>query len=1574
MQRIYILSLFFLIAASAMEAQSWQWAKEANSAADELAWDLSCDTSSGVIYAGGYFKGNISAAYGASFTVTGGGADGFVAKYDPNGNVLWAFKIGGSGEDEVRTVATDVSGNVYASGYFTGTVDFDPGVASFNLTSTGMSDGFLAKYTTSGTLIWAVKFGSTAEDEAWKVTCDPAGNAYVTGQYNNSAVTFHSTSAATATTFSTAGQIDMFTCKYNPGGVVQWAISGGGSKDDIGYKVVADNSNVYITGIFSNSFDLLSTSGSTVSLLNSNSGNKSDIFVAAYSQAGSFLWSTSAGSNEDDIGMGIAQDANNLYITGSIKGVADFPYPAAVFTKACQGATDIFLACMSKSNGIFQWVSSETGSGVGEEEAKAIRMNHDGTLLVTGYFKNTLTYSPFGLSNLSANAKDVFLCNFDVSGNILWAKSAGGPGDDAGYGLANNNLNNAFVGGEHKDAAVFGTYTLTNAGAKNVFVAKYGCSPVTGNTISAAQTICSGNAPSTLTGTAPSGGSPPYSYLWKQSTDNVTWTNASGTNNTVSYSPPPLTSNMYYLRTVSSGGYCTDYSNSASILITVTPLPTSSSAGSDQAVCASSSILAANNPIIGTGTWSLLSGSGNISNANQHNSSVTALGVGTNRFIWRISNGSCPSSRDTVSIIRSINPSTASAGSNQTICSNSAFLNAINPSVGTGLWQVYSGTGVFNDPLSDNTTVNGLSTGTNSFVWTVSNGSCPSSSDTVRITVDALPTTSVAGSDQAICSSASALNGNIPAVGSGTWSVLSGSGNISNPNTFNTTVTSLGTGTNRFIWRISNGSCPSSRDTVSIIRSINPSTASAGNNQTICSSSAFLNAVNPSVGTGLWQVFTGGANISNPLSDNTTVTGLTTGSNAFVWTVSNGSCPPSTDTVIVTVDAFPSASNAGSDQAICSSSALLGANTPSTGTGIWSVLAGSGSILSPGSGVTSVNTLSTGTNSFIWTISNGVCPSTRDTVLIHVSAMPTVANAGTDQSVCELSVYLLTANLPLVGTGSWSVLNGGATLSLPAQNISTATGMTTGDNIFKWTISNGVCPSSADTVIIHVDEFPTVSNAGSDQGLCGQATSVLTANTPVVGTGQWSSLLGTALIIDPILPVTNISGISPGNSIFRWTISNGVCPSSNDTVLIHMDAQPDPAVAGPDQAICSAVSSLSAASVSTGLAVWSVIGGSGIPLNPLQENTAIMNLSAGDNMFVWTVSNGLCPLLRDTVIIHRDEMPTVANAGIDHVLCTDTILLSGNTPQTGTGNWSLLNGSCNFSDAQSGNSSVTGFPYGQDVFVWTISNGVCPPSVDTVSIQVDAKPDAANAGTDKTVCASSLVLSANTPVTGAGTWIVLTGSATTATPALAAAVVDNLDIGQTILRWKISNGVCPDTFDDIVIMRDAMPDPAIAGSDVSSDIPVVQLSANAPLTGTGTWSIVTGTAVFEDAADANTHITDLGPGKNIFKWSIHNGVCPASTDEVEITLNPLKIPNGFSPNDDGVNDFFVIPSLEYYKNTHMSIFNRWGSTVYESEDYKNDWDGKNNSSQLLSDDTYYYLLEVKPGEHYNGFIILKTGK
>ncbi len=1050
------------------------------------------------------------------------------------------------------------------------------------------------------------------------------------------------------------------------------------------------------------------------------------------------------------------------------------------------------------------------------------------------------------------------------------------------------------------------------------------------------------------------------------------WTLVSGTGTIVSPTNDNTTvnslsvGNNVFQWTITNG---TCPSSTDQVTITVDPLPTTSNAGPNQTLCSSSATLGGNIPVTGTGMWTLISGTGTISTPTSANSNVTSLGIGNNVFQWTISNGTCPSSSDQVTITRDQMPSTAFAGSNQTLCSSTAFLNAVNPSTGTGLWTLVSGSGTIVTPTNDNTTVNSLGIGPNVFQWTVSNGTCPSSTDQVTITVDAVPTTSAAGTDQTICSSTATLSGNIPVVGTGVWTLISGAGNISNSTSANSAVTSLGIGNNVFEWKISNGTCPSSTDQVTITRDALPNTANAGSDQTLCSSTVFLNANNVVTGTGLWTLISGSGIISTPTNDNTFVNSVLPGTNVFQWTISNGVCPPSTDQVTITVDSLPTIADAGLDQTICSSSATMNGNVPVTGNGLWTLISGTGTISNPSSATSGITSLTVGTNVFEWTISNGTCPSSTDQVTITVDPMPSTASAGADQTLCTSSA-LLNSNNPSIGTGLWTLVSGNGTIVTPNNDNTAVNSLGVGANVFQWTISNGVCPSSTDQVTITVDDFPTVADAGSDQTFC-SSTQQLSGNTPLVGSGMWTVIAGTGVITNSTLPNSNVTSLPVGVNIFQWTISNGVCPPSSDLVTFNVDPQPTLPSAGIDHSICSLDDTLNANVAVIGSGVWTLVSGSGVIGNPASPSSPVSLLGVGVNEFVWTISNGTCPSVSDTVAITRDDFPSIASAGTDANSCSPDDSLFGNIPAVGSGTWSVITGSGVIVNPASQLAVVNNLSVGANEFVWTISNGVCRSQHDTVIITYNQSPSPAVAGTDIFACEEQITMQAQVPLVGSGIWVPINGSPPIIDSTNPQGAVPLLPAGTWNYVWTTQNGFCISVPDTIAITVYAPPDSAICGNDLMVYNPDVTLSATPITTGTGTWTFVQGSGNIEDIHDPFTRVSDLSVGVNIMRWTTSNGVCEVSSDDMRIEVLPLIIPEGFSPNGDGVNDQFEITGLNEFENGTLEVFNRWGNVVYTSVQYRNDWTGNGESGIVLPDDVYYYVLKADTELVFTGFIVIK---
>lgn len=277
-------------------------------------------------------------------------------------------------------------------------------------------------------------------------------------------------------------------------------------------------------------------------------------------------------------------------------------------------------------------------------------------------------------------------------------------------------------------------------------------------------------------------------WVWSQGSCTST---AIGTGTSIVVTPTaPLT--YYYVRGL---GGCVTTGACQSRSIAVRP-PTTSNAGPNQNLCISSpnAIMAANTPVIGVGSWSLVSGSGAITNSLSNTSSVTGLGLGNNIFAWTITNSTCTPSSSNVTI--TINPlvTISNAGPSQTVCpSSSSITTAANtPTVGSGAWSLVSGSGIITNSLSPVTTITGLGAGINVFAWTISGLPCMPSVSNLTVTV--VPASLNAGSNfNLVCKQTQLINAttNPPSPASVVWSPTTG---LSNSTTL--TPIAKGTGSN----------------------------------------------------------------------------------------------------------------------------------------------------------------------------------------------------------------------------------------------------------------------------------------------------------------------------------------------------------------------------------------------------------------------------------------------------------------------------------------------------------------------------------------------------------------------------------------------------------------------------------------------------------------------------------------------------------------------------------------------------------------------------------------------------------
>ncbi|HEY1039096.1 MAG TPA: T9SS type A sorting domain-containing protein [Bacteroidia bacterium] len=499
------------------KAQYYEWAKSIGGGFDDIAYSITTDVS-GNVYLTGYFSGasvdfNPSplAADTAYLSSIGGAGntDIFFAKYDSNGNYLWAKSVHGTSNDKGRSIGVDASGNVYITGVFNGTADFNPSPLvedTAYLASVGTSV-FFAKYDTNGDYIWAkmVAENSGNPNDAegiYSITLDAADNVYLAGVfYSASPIDFNPSPLVADTAYLNSNSSwQAFFAKYDNNGNYIWAKNLNGvtsSPYSSPYSLSVDASgNVYIAGTYIGTVDFdPSPLVADTAYLQSIAGYY-DLFFAKYDSNGNYAWSKSIGGISAiamEIAKGVTLDASgNVYITGYYSDTTDFdPSPLSADTAylipSIGGYVDIFFAKYD-NNGNYLWAKSIVG--VGSDMGNAITLDGSGNVYITGYFGEGADFNPSPadtayLNGLPGGYHKMFFAKYDTNGNYVWAKSSDGnySSDISGNSIVVDAAENVYIAGSfwgYLDADPGLCNEVFTGLATDLFFAKY--TPTDNNT------------------------------------------------------------------------------------------------------------------------------------------------------------------------------------------------------------------------------------------------------------------------------------------------------------------------------------------------------------------------------------------------------------------------------------------------------------------------------------------------------------------------------------------------------------------------------------------------------------------------------------------------------------------------------------------------------------------------------------------------------------------------------------------------------------------------------------------------------------------------------------------------------------------------------------------------------------------------------------------------------------------------------------------------------------------------------------------------------------------------------------
>lgn len=455
-------AIFFmaLLVSTQTWSQSWTFRNGFGQAGAGFA-DLgkaACTDASGNVYITGKISDALAGNtvnFGTGALVSAGDDDGFVAKFNSAGTCLWAIRFGGTSfVDLGEGIATDGT-SVYVTGAVNGAMTVGTSATSYPAASAGI-DGFVMKLdAATGATTWVTRFGGGNTDEGQAITLDPAGNIYVSGIFR----TRSTNPTATFGTFTPTVQgntasytSDLFVAKLNTSGVFQWVSTGGiaGSNDNIngsGVCYVPSLSEVVVVGNFRTN----GTSGTTAtygSLTLTNSGlatNEDFCLLELNASTGAFGEALSAGSADgNEAGLGITYDAftGDVFFCGYFSS-ASVTFPGSTpITNASSTHDNILYGRYNPASNVFGWIKDADNSvpSSAGDEARAITSNGIGGILITGNFRNSVTFPGASALNAASGQSDIFLVKVNASNGTATLATQGsgtsGTADDIGYGIA----------------------------------------------------------------------------------------------------------------------------------------------------------------------------------------------------------------------------------------------------------------------------------------------------------------------------------------------------------------------------------------------------------------------------------------------------------------------------------------------------------------------------------------------------------------------------------------------------------------------------------------------------------------------------------------------------------------------------------------------------------------------------------------------------------------------------------------------------------------------------------------------------------------------------------------------------------------------------------------------------------------------------------------------------------------------------------------------------------------------------------------------------------------------------------
>lgn len=369
------------------------------------------------------------------------GKDGFIAKYDRNMKLLWAYKFGDSDEiaspeqepgyDICYDINFDGSGNVVVVGNFSGKIDLNPTNDTIEGDTVSSAPGydnlptqdlFVVSFSSDGKYKWGMALGGKGFQSATAVVFDLNNDFYIAGYFSDSFDI--DPNPEKKVMLSSRGLYDSYLAKFDVSGKHIWSFSWGSTGWDYvnsGCLAIDEGNNVYVAGIYSgntdfnpNGFDQLNSQGST------------DAFFAKYDKNKNYIFARSIGGERSDQLKALILKDSSIYIAGSYGGVVDFdPFSGdnlyLMTSKGTQSAYDGFLAKYTLNGNVVYAAGfgTESSSGDNLNISTGLAIDSLGFVIVTGNYFNKILFYPNDFALFSKGKSDVLVAKYRVDGSLI---------------------------------------------------------------------------------------------------------------------------------------------------------------------------------------------------------------------------------------------------------------------------------------------------------------------------------------------------------------------------------------------------------------------------------------------------------------------------------------------------------------------------------------------------------------------------------------------------------------------------------------------------------------------------------------------------------------------------------------------------------------------------------------------------------------------------------------------------------------------------------------------------------------------------------------------------------------------------------------------------------------------------------------------------------------------------------------------------------------------------------------------------------------------------------------------------